>query len=115
MSDVTAKITAKGLHKGELVVIECIEYDGDDDDKRRVKLLKNGIEDNHTTLLFDEYVWINYSEGAKLSHAYNPIFNSVAAYWLVMKKYFDEPPEITTEGDVTPVEYTKEELQYIRF
>ncbi len=115
MSNITAKITAKGLYKGEPVVIKCIEYDGDDDDKRHVKLLKNGIEDNHTTLLFNEYVWISYSEGAKLPHAYNPIFNSSAAYWLVMKKYFDEPPEITTEGDVAPVEYSEEELKYIRF
>ena len=115
MSNITAKILAKGLHKKEPVVIECIEYDGDDNDKRHVKLLKNGVEDEYTTLLFDEYVWFSYSEGAKLSHVYNPIFNSVAAYWLVMKKYFDEPPEITTEGDVVPIEYSEEELKYIRF
>ena len=113
MSKVTAKITAKGIHKGERVVIECIEYDGDDDDKRHVVILKNGKEDFVTTILFNYYVGIRYAEGTKMLHCYNPAENSAAAHWLALKKYFDKPPKTEVEGEVIPYKYSKKERQLI--
>ena len=115
MSKITAKLIAKGLRKGAPVIVECIEYDGEDDDKRRVKVMKNGKEDFLTNLLFKYHVGCRYADGTKAPCCYNPAENTAAAYWLVLGEYFDEPPQITTEGDVLPVEYTIEERRQIRF
>ena len=118
---VTAKATAKGLHKGEKVVIECIEYGelGEENEKDlRVKVLKNGKEDEETSFLFDMYVSFSYTRRAKLPHCYNPQKNSAEAYWLVMhEEYFDEPPEITIEGNVNTFgsPYTDEDLTGVYF
>ena len=115
MSKVTAKFTAKGIVKGESVVIECTEYDGNDEVKRRVTLLKNGKEDNRSSFLFRGYVGIRYADRAKSLCCYNPPFNSAAAYWLALEDFFDAPPETTTEGNVCPRQYNEEEIRSIRF
>ena len=115
MSEVTARITARGLHKGEPVIIECIEYDGGNDDKQHVLILKNGEEDIWTSFLFRGYVGIRYANRTKSPCCYNPPFNSVAAYWLALEDYFDEPPEIITQGNVRPRQYSEEEPRRIRF
>ena len=113
---ITARAKAKGKREGESIVIECIEYDGEDDDKRHVVILKNGAEDEYTSFLLNDCVFRRYARNTKFACCYNPPFNSAAAYWLALHEdYFDEPPEIETEGNVEPVEYSKEELQRIRF
>ena len=113
---ITARARAKGKREGESIVIECIEYDGEDDDKRRVVVLKDGAEDAYTNILLSGFVLERYSKRSKSPRCYNPPFNSAAAYWLALREdYFDKPPEIETEGDVAPVEYSREELRRIRF
>ena len=115
MSEITAHITAEGIREGEPVAIECIEYDGDDDDKRHVVVLKNGKEDTRTSFLFRGYAGIRYANRTKSPCCYNPPFNSVAAYWLALEDYFDEPPETIAEGNVYPHQYSEEEIRRIRF
>lgn len=101
MAKVTAKVTAKGKRAGKLVVIECIEYCGSDDNRRHVVVLKDGKEDDYTTLLFDGYVSQSYARRAKRECCYNPARNSIEAYWLIMHEvYFDAVPEITVEGKI---------------
>ena len=117
MSEVTARITARGLHKGKPVVIECIEYDGNDEDKRHVTILKNGEEDLLTEISLKQRIMKNRIASVGHPQSYNPPFNSAAAYWLALEDYFDAPPEILIEGEVGTFgsSYSDEDTSNVRF
>ena len=94
-----AKVTARGMRKGNLVIITCIQEGG------KVTLFRDGLELKDTDNDFREL--LSYTQAqfhrAELSapHSYNPEPGTIEAYWLALHEtYFDELPEIEIEGEV---------------
>ena len=125
----TAKVTARGLYKGKPIVVDVIEYDGGEDengDRKHGKLafIKNGIKfeglkykDNDAILEADpdEAKYETFQHLRKIQrcvikrnlklrghHVYNPLPNTIEAYWLAFNygDGFDEVPEIEVEGEI---------------
>lgn len=126
---ITAKVTARGLHNGDPIVIEVVEYSGGEDengDRKHGKLtfVKDGFrfdglryEDNEDMMdaELDEAKYEAFQYLRKIQrytikrylnqrghHVYNPSPNTIEAYWLAFNygDGFDEVPEIEVEGKI---------------
>ena len=111
----TAKVTARGLYKGQPTIVEVIEYDGGKDENGdwtkygTLKVFKDGFDFDLAT----DIIQYNYLSELKRAiserhsrqyghHVYNPCTNTIEAYWLAFNHGdgFDEVPEIEVEGEI---------------
>ena len=138
----TAKIIARGLHDGEPTVIEVIEYNGGFNkhgDRKHGNLIffKDGV--NFKQLRYEEdremsdEEWKSFDylhdlracvrerhlKLMKATHVYNPLPNTIEAYWLAFNHGdgFDEVPEIEVEGKIDTLgsPFSDEDTSHIYF
>ena len=96
MANITAKLTAKGKHAGKAVVIECVETR--DNDKIRVRVLKNGESDVDAEIILHQKILSLSNQKSGGLPDFN--LNALCAYWVALHEtYFDEVPDIKVTGE----------------